>query len=44
MSNKVQDFTDENFWGAYNIIEPDASIESVISRIIRQLNKRDKDL
>jgi len=44
MSNKVQDFTDENFWGAYNIIEPDASIEIVISRIIRQLNKRDKDL
>lgn len=42
MSAKVQDFTDENFWGGYNIIEPDASIESVISRIIRQLNRRDK--
>lgn len=43
MSAKVQDFTDENFWGGYNIIEPDASIESVISRIIRQLNRRDKE-
>lgn len=43
MSAKVQDFTDENFWGAYNIIEPDASIENVISRIIRQLNKRNKE-
>ncbi|MDD3870385.1 MAG: carboxypeptidase-like regulatory domain-containing protein, partial [Candidatus Cloacimonetes bacterium] len=43
MSAKVQDFTDENFWGGYNIIEPDASIESIISRIIRQLNRRDKE-
>lgn len=43
MSAKVQDFTDENFWGGYNIIEPDASIESVISRIIKQLSKRYKE-
>jgi hypothetical protein len=39
---KRQDFTDENFWGSYNIIEPDESIENVISRIIRQLKKRDQ--
>ena len=43
MSAKVQDFTDQNFWGSYNIIEPDASIESVISRIIKQLNRRSKE-
>jgi len=42
ISNKVKDFTDENFWGSYNIIEPDESIENVISRIIRQLKKRDQ--
>ena len=42
ISNKVKDFTDENFWGSYNIIEPDESIENVIARIIRQLKKRDQ--
>lgn len=42
ISNKVKDFTDENFWGSYNIIEPDESIENVISRIIKQLKKRDQ--
>ncbi|MDO9679927.1 MAG: carboxypeptidase-like regulatory domain-containing protein, partial [Bacteroidales bacterium] len=41
MSAKVNDFTDENFWEDYNIIEPDQSIENVISRIIKQLRKRD---
>lgn len=41
MSAKVIDFTDENFWEDYNIIEPDQSIENVISRIIRQLRKRE---
>ncbi|OJV18196.1 MAG: hypothetical protein BGO30_04415 [Bacteroidetes bacterium 41-46] len=44
MSAKVQDFTDDNFWGGYNIIEPDASIESVISRIIRQLSRREREI
>lgn len=41
MSAKVSDFTDDNFWGEYNIIEPDQSIENVISRIVRQLRKRE---
>jgi hypothetical protein len=41
MAAKVNDFTDENFWEDYNIIEPDQSIENVISRIIRQLRKRE---
>lgn len=40
ISNKVKDFTDQNFWEDYNIIEPDASIDKVISRIIKQLRKR----
>ncbi len=42
ISNRVNDFTDDNFWENYNIIEPDQSIESVISRIIKQLRKRDQ--
>lgn len=40
ISAKVKDFTDENFWEDYNIIEPDQSIENVIARIIRQLKRR----
>lgn len=39
LQNKVSDFKDENFWGNYNIIEPDEKIENIISRIIRQLKK-----
>ncbi|OFX80328.1 MAG: hypothetical protein A2X20_05500 [Bacteroidetes bacterium GWE2_40_15] len=41
MSAKVSDYTDDNFWEEYNIIEPDESIENVIARIIRQLRRRE---
>ena len=40
LSNQVSDFTDPDFWGSYNIIEPDQSIESAVRRIIRQLKAR----
>lgn len=36
----VNDFTDDAFWGTYNIIEPDQSIEDAIRRIIRSLRRR----
>ena len=36
LSNKVSYFYDENFWGAYNIIEPAESLESAVSRLKRQ--------
>jgi len=36
LSNKVSYFYDENFWGAYNIIEPTESLESAVSRLKRQ--------
>lgn len=39
ISNRVNDFTDDNFWEGYNIIQPDESIDKVISRIIRQLQR-----
>jgi hypothetical protein len=38
-AEKVQDFTDVDFWGEYNIIEPEDSIESAI----RKLSKNMKD-
>ena len=36
---KASGFSDPNFWGAYNIIEPEKSIESAIKKISKQLNK-----
>lgn len=38
--DKVQNFRDDDFWEDYNVIEPEAGIEQVIARIIRQLEKR----
>ncbi|NLB67280.1 MAG: carboxypeptidase-like regulatory domain-containing protein [Bacteroidales bacterium] len=43
LSEKVKDFQDDDFWEHYNIIEPDASIDAIIRRIIRQLNRREKN-
>lgn len=40
LSEKVGDFRDDDFWGDYNVIEPDKSIDAVIRRIIRQLERR----
>ena len=39
MSDKAFGFSDPNFWGAYNVIEPEKSIESAIKKIKRQLKK-----
>jgi hypothetical protein len=36
LSDEVQGFSDPDFWGEYNIIEPDKSIESAIRKIQRQ--------
>ncbi|TLP76761.1 carboxypeptidase-like regulatory domain-containing protein [Maribacter sp. ACAM166] len=41
LSDEAIGFADPNFWGAYNIIEPEKSIESAIRKIQRQL-RRDK--
>ncbi|MDR1646039.1 MAG: carboxypeptidase-like regulatory domain-containing protein [Tannerellaceae bacterium] len=35
LSDKVSDFMDEDFWGAYNIIEPTESLESAVNRLKR---------
>lgn len=42
-SEKVSDFTDPEFWGDYNVIEPDQSIESAIRRLSRKLKFSDRD-
>jgi len=41
LSDEAIGFSDPNFWGEYNIIEPEKSIESAIKKIQRQL-RRDK--
>lgn len=40
MNDKVFIFFDQNFWGRYNVIEPDQSIESAINRLNRKYLKR----
>jgi hypothetical protein len=42
-SEKVSDFTDPEFWGDYNVIEPDQSIETAIRRLSRKLRFSDRD-
>ena len=39
MSDEAIGFADPDFWGEYNIIEPEKSIESAIKKIQRQLKK-----
>lgn len=39
LSDKVSDFADENFWGAYNIIEPTESLESAVYKLKKQQSK-----
>jgi hypothetical protein len=40
-TEKVSAFTDTEFWGDYNIIEPDQSIETAIRRLSRRLRFSD---
>ncbi|MCU0455125.1 MAG: carboxypeptidase-like regulatory domain-containing protein [Bacteroidales bacterium] len=42
-SEKVSDFADPDFWGEYNVIEPDQSIESAIRKLSRKLKFSDRD-
>lgn len=42
-SEKVSDFADPDFWGDYNVIEPDQSIESAIRKLSRKLKFSDRD-
>lgn len=42
-SEKVSAFTDKEFWGEYNVIEPDQSIESAIRRLSKKLKFSDRE-
>jgi len=42
-SEKVSAFTDKEFWGEYNVIEPDQSIETAIRRLSRRLKFSDRE-
>jgi hypothetical protein len=42
-SDKVTAFADKNFWGDYNIIEPDQSIESAIRKLSKKLKFSDRE-
>ena len=43
LSDEAIGFADPDFWGAYNIIEPEKSIESAIRKIQRQLRRAKGD-
>lgn len=42
LTDQTSGFSDPEFWGAYNIIEPEKSIENAIRKIRKQLNKDSK--
>ena len=40
ISDEASGFTDPQFWGEYNVIEPEKSIDSAIKKIQKQLEKK----
>lgn len=42
LSDEASGFSDPDFWGEFNIIEPDKSIESAIRKIQRQLRRGER--
>lgn len=40
LSDEASGFSDPEFWGKYNIIEPEKSIESAIKKIAKQLKRK----
>ncbi|GLU45540.1 hypothetical protein Musp01_31640 [Muricauda sp. NBRC 101325] len=43
LSDEATGFSDPSFWGEYNIIEPEQSIESAIKKIQRQLRRTERN-
>jgi len=41
MSEEVSEFYDKDFWGEYNVIEPEKSINTAIKKIARSIEKLD---
>ncbi|WP_010520053.1 carboxypeptidase-like regulatory domain-containing protein [Croceivirga radicis] len=42
LADEADGFSDPDFWGAYNIIEPEKSIENAIKKIQRQLKREER--
>ena len=42
LADEASGFSDPDFWGEYNIIEPEKSIESAIKKIQRQLKRAER--
>jgi hypothetical protein len=40
ITDAISGFSDPNFWGEYNLIEPDKSIESAINKIKKSIEKQ----
>ncbi len=40
LQDDIEGFSDPQFWGDYNVIEPESSIESVIKKIKRRIDRR----
>jgi len=40
IAGKVEDFQDSDFWGEYNVIEPDAEISDAIKKLSDKLRRR----
>jgi hypothetical protein len=43
ITDAISGFSDPNFWGEYNLIEPDKSIESAIDKIRKNIEKQKED-
>ncbi len=43
LNDEASGFSDPDFWGEYNIIEPEKSIESAIRKIQRQLRREERN-
>ena len=41
VSDEASGFSDPDFWGEFNVIEPEKSIETAIKKIQKQLEKKD---
>ncbi len=39
LADEASGFSDPEFWGSYNVIEPEKSIESAIEKIQKKLEK-----
>ena len=39
LSDAISGFSDTDFWGAYNVIEPDKSIQTAINKIQKKLRR-----